>query len=858
MSEPIDLTGDSGVVKTILAEAKSDERPENGHEVEVHYTGKLDSGAVFDSSHKRETTFKFTLGAGNVIKGWDIGVASMKLGEKALFVIQPAYGYGEAGAGTSIPPNAVLHFEIELINSRPKPRDLHDMTTDEKIQAAADAKALGNAKFMSGQYRAAIAMYEDGLHYLSVREEWDEAARKASDVTKLQCHLNLANCYLKVEEYAAAENHATEALALEPLNVKGLYRRAVARVKTSSFGEALQDLTQMIKVEPKNADAVTLYQMAKAKLNEQNELAKKRYGNVFKNLSLYKEKSGIRDLAAMPRVYLDLAIGEQSCRLVIALFEDTVPKTVKNFQQLCDEKSDVNYKGNKFHRLIKGFMVQGGDVTNGDGTGGVSIYGDQFDDEAFVDQHTERGLLSMANCGPNTNNSQFFITFVATPHLNGKHVVFGKVVEGMEALGTIEELETGPNDRPKTWAGAAACSLPRGGVLLAEVGLQRELGGEPAELQQRLPLARERHQHHVPVRPGGAGLDADDVAGLQEPLERLLALVLAPAAPLGVLRELGADVAELAAYEVHGHAVGLLDGEAVPGAAEAAPAALLLRAVTACPRHSPRGRGSGRPGVGLPGGLELDEDLGLADALVLPVVVEALVEGGHDVDAVGLLVEPEAGQAAAQRGQLARLLKRHGVPRQEVGLGVLLQGFDGARALKGFRGEEAGDGDGELQLLDGFGAQVGQGELALDHRAGALEGELVLERHIDQVVAVDLGFAADNVLADPREVGRGGILALTLGGVVNVRLLVDVADVGDPVQRVVIEVGVVEKVDGVGFAGVVCCLVFTGVPGGLRDQADLGRALGGIGRSVPFTLLLRLVRALVPNHVSDHVEGVAS
>ncbi|CDR96173.1 peptidylprolyl isomerase, putative [Babesia bigemina] len=447
MSNSIDLTGDAGVVKTILQEAQSDDLPENGHEVEVHYTGKLESGIEFDSS--RNSTFKFVLGEGSVIKGWDVGVASMKIGEKSLFVIQPEYGYGDAGAGSTIPPKAVLHFEIELINSRPKPKDCNDMTTDERIQEAANCKALGNSHFLKGKYRAAIDMYDDALRYLSERDEWSEEAVKVSDVTKLQCHLNLANCFLKTEEYNRAEYNATAALAIEPENVKGLYRRALARTKMGSFGEALIDLTQILKRDSKNADAVNLYKIAKVKHQEQNERSKKQYQSIFKNITLYTEKSGIRNLDTMPKVYLDLAFGDERRRLVIALFEDTVPRTAKNFKQLCDENSEINYKGNKFHRLIKGFMIQGGDVTKGDGTGGMSIYGEQFDDEAFVDHHTERGLLSMANCGPNTNNSQFFITFRATPHLNGKHVVFGKVVEGEEALDLLEELETGPNDCPK-------------------------------------------------------------------------------------------------------------------------------------------------------------------------------------------------------------------------------------------------------------------------------------------------------------------------------------------------------------------------------------------------------------------------
>ncbi|KAI8903814.1 peptidyl-prolyl cis-trans isomerase E [Gorgonomyces haynaldii] len=148
-------------------------------------------------------------------------------------------------------------------------------------------------------------------------------------------------------------------------------------------------------------------------------------------------------ISVNPRVFFEISLnGNPIGKITFILRADICPKTAENFRALATGERGIGYKGTKFHRIIPNFMAQGGDFERGDGTGGKSIWGNKFADENFILKHTKPGMLSMANAGPNTNGSQFFITTQATPWLDGKHVVFGEVTSGMDVLRKLDQIGT--------------------------------------------------------------------------------------------------------------------------------------------------------------------------------------------------------------------------------------------------------------------------------------------------------------------------------------------------------------------------------------------------------------------------------
>eukprot|EP00978_Attheya_sp_CCMP212_P022170 scaffold65795_cov53-Attheya_sp.AAC.1 len=435
------------------------------------HVGTLEKdGSKFDSSRDRGKPFTFTIGQGQVIKGWDEGFASMKVGEQAVLTIRADYGYGPNGSPPKIPGGATLLFDVELLGFHEKQKEKYEMSPQEKIAKAQELKAEGTKLLLQDKLPAEAAdKYEHAASFVFDKEE-GESVPSSDRALYTSCWGNAAMCYIKVQQYPQAVHACNQVLGVlekdmqeseSATKLKALYRRGLSRVHLGLLKEAKADLMAAYKMDNANKDVRKALATLKKAVADSKKREKDAFGGMFNGkVSMYDDKVGLPSAPNAngdnPHVFFDMKHGDKKLgRIVMQLYKDITPKTAENFRALCTgEKgmgkagTPLHYKGCTFHRVIKDFMIQGGDFTNGDGTGGESIYGEKFADENFIVKHTTGGLLSMANAGPGTNGSQFFITCTDTPHLDNKHVVFGHVVEGMEIVQTIETVEKGAQDRP--------------------------------------------------------------------------------------------------------------------------------------------------------------------------------------------------------------------------------------------------------------------------------------------------------------------------------------------------------------------------------------------------------------------------
>jgi len=476
--QPRDMYEDQSVIKQRVTPGEGWETPRELCKCDVSY--KVWSGTgVAMKTHTEETTATLRIDEGQSPIGFFDDVLKTMRKKEVCDV------HVKKGAEEGLPVDEDCTVRLTLIDFDKAPVS-HEMADDgERLAHVASLKENGNAWFKRGDFPRAKRRYESAVYF----GEYESDEVKAS-LTPL--YGNLAAVASSMKDWPSCVEQCDKVLRKDSENVKALYRKGVALGKMKEFEGAISCLKKAVQLDATNvASKRALRDVVQAKKTQQKQL-KNTYGGMFSKLEGFassnrpKEprklddyddlsdedydvaKPGANPLApvdhqkGLKRAFFDVSIGnEPKGRILMELYDDTVPKTVNNFLAICNGYESLHYQGCSFHRVIKDFMIQGGDVTKGDGTGGASIYGGKFDDEAFIDTHSEPYLLSMANAGRHTNGSQFFITTVKCPHLDGKHVVFGRVVSGVDIVQAIENTEVDDSDKPlKACTITASVELP--------------------------------------------------------------------------------------------------------------------------------------------------------------------------------------------------------------------------------------------------------------------------------------------------------------------------------------------------------------------------------------------------------------
>ncbi|ORX48915.1 FKBP-like protein [Piromyces finnis] len=270
------LTEDGGVKKKIIKEGTGD-FPPAGSKVTVHYDGYLyPSGDEFDSSRKRHSPFTFNLSKGEVIRAWDIGIATIRRGEQASLLCAPEYAYGESGSPPSIPGNSTLRFEIEGLNIEPP-----HQTIAERIESATKSKEEGNALFKEKKFEEAIQCYQQGIKTLDYRWGATPVEEKNIETLRVNLNSNAAMCSLKINNLNDTVNFCNAAIELDPFNTKALYRLSEAYIGQSNFEKAIEVINKCLEINPDDALFKRQAAICKKKEKEFKTSEKKMYAKMF-------------------------------------------------------------------------------------------------------------------------------------------------------------------------------------------------------------------------------------------------------------------------------------------------------------------------------------------------------------------------------------------------------------------------------------------------------------------------------------------------------------------------------------------------------------------------------------------------
>jgi len=273
------LTEDGGITKYILVEG-SGNSPKGGQEVIVEYTGKFLTGEIFDSSVPHTTPFKFVLGIGSVIKGWDIGILTMKRGEKSRFRIESKYAYGEKGSLPKIPPNTCLEFEIELFDFYSKRKPVIDMELAERESLAEEYKKKGNESFKLKKIKYASYIYNEGIGVLRSIPH-SQLTEKGKSLW-ISLRLNLCIILNSTDNWSETIKHAGEVIEKQENHPKARYLRGIAKEGMKMYDEALDDLEISLKGNPDDAKLKAEIESCKKKKKAVDMKEKKAFANMFK------------------------------------------------------------------------------------------------------------------------------------------------------------------------------------------------------------------------------------------------------------------------------------------------------------------------------------------------------------------------------------------------------------------------------------------------------------------------------------------------------------------------------------------------------------------------------------------------